>query len=61
MARTGPYYCHDFARVFSVEILHAELLRAELLHAEMGRGMVSEVYMLPKEFHEFGKDVDVWV
>ena len=60
VARTGPYYYHDFAKVCS----------AELLHAEMGGNMVSETercqsperrYMSTEEFHEFGKDADVWL
>ena len=42
----------------------------ELLHAEMGGGMVLEVeafqspernYMSPEEFHEPGKDADIWL
>ena len=75
MAGIGPYYCYDFARVCSAELrhaklLHAELLHVELLHAEMDGGMVSEVeacqspkrsYMSPEEFHEFGKDADIWL
>merc|ERR1719401_3362181 len=60
VARTGPFYYHDFAKVCS----------ADLLHAEMGGDMISEVercqsperkYMSPEDFHEFGKDADVWL
>ena len=60
VARTGPFFYHDFAKVCS----------AELLHAEMGGDLVSEVeacqsperrYMSPEDFFEFGKDADVWL
>ena len=70
MARTGPYDFHDFAWVFSAGIIHADLLHTEILHAEMDGGMVSEVeacqspkrrYMSPEEFHEFGKNADIWL
>ena len=51
-------------------VCSAKLLHAELLHAEMGVGVVSEVeacqsperrYLSPEEFHEFGKDAEVWL